>query len=218
MTETMRADLLGLGVPDSRLVCIPNGVRTVRTMPPRAQSSDGPIRLLFVGRLSTEKDPLLAVDVLAELQRTRTVATLTIIGAGHLQSAVLQRVRERGVQAAVSLHGAADAEQFLDQADVLLQTSHFEGMSNVLLEAMAHGLPFLTTARSAARQFVGAADRTAPGILLNTRNAADIARCIRERCVDPEVRAAMGRAGRSLVETSYSISHVAERYLEVFRR
>jgi glycosyltransferase involved in cell wall biosynthesis len=213
MSESMRTDVLQFGVPADRIISIANGVR--------AQALDVQRRgpepsLLFVGRLSDEKSPLLAVDTLSELHSLGYRWRMTMVGDGPMHSAVRERAKSRNLSGAVTMAGAVEAAPYFARADLLLQTSVFEGMSNVLLEAMAHGVPFVTTASSGARDFIECAASAPPGVVCETREPRVLARAIRELLADDASRSAMGETGRRLVRDRYSIERAAEAYLRSF--
>jgi glycosyltransferase involved in cell wall biosynthesis len=99
-------------------------------------------RILWIGRLERQKDPLLALDVIAAAKGLH----LTMLGEGSLRDRVEQHIRALGLQDRVILHGhVAAIEPFLAEADVLLITSRYEGGPAVAVEALAQGLPVVST-------------------------------------------------------------------------
>jgi glycosyltransferase involved in cell wall biosynthesis len=113
--------------------------------PPR---EDGPFRVLSVGRLDAEKNPLLLADVMAELVARGVDARLTVCGTGALSGALAERFAELGVADRAELRGhiALDDLRGLYRAsDALLHVSWTEGVPQVLLEAFAGGVPVVAT-------------------------------------------------------------------------
>ncbi|MGX1793244.1 glycosyltransferase [Microbacterium sp. NPDC055312] len=106
-------------------------------------------QILWVGRLESPKDPLLALEVLSELlRRTRQDWQLVMIGDGSLLSQVDASVRSRNLEERVRLLGAmtrAEVAAQLEQSTALLMTSRFEGSPVVLYEAMAVGTPVVAS-------------------------------------------------------------------------
>ena len=99
-------------------------------------------RILWIGRLERQKDPLLALDVIAATKGLR----LTMLGEGGLRAAVEQRIKALGLKDRVTLHGhVAAIGPFLAEADALLITSRYEGGPAVAVEALAQGLPVVST-------------------------------------------------------------------------
>ena len=110
---------------------------------PRLPRSDGPCRILWIGRLEKQKDPALALAVLAAMD---VPSQLTMLGDGALRASLKQRISAMGLGDKVTLAGhVSDVEFYLADADVLLITSHFEGGPAVAVEALAQGVPVVST-------------------------------------------------------------------------
>jgi len=104
--------------------------------------------LLFAGRLEGQKDPLLLVRALAALRERHPEAHLLIAGEGSLQAATRTELQALGIGTAAIFLGTVPREQvarLMHAADALLITSAFETGPTVGLEALASGLPVLTT-------------------------------------------------------------------------
>lgn len=134
--------------PHRRLAVItdPNVPDDAAVLPMRdRRQSGGPIRLLLIGRLEPQKDVPLALRVLEELQRQHP-ARLTVLGEGYLRPAVEADAAQLGLGDSVALPGfVPDIAAQLDQADVLLITSRYEGGPAVAVEALARGIPVVST-------------------------------------------------------------------------
>jgi len=158
-----------------------------------ARSWDGELRLLSVGRLSPEKNPLLLPEVLALLDdRWR----LEVVGEGPLRDAVAQRAAELGVAERFELagyvpNGAALWERYRT-AHAFLHVSFTEGIPQVLFEAQAAGLPTIATDVGGVRAAVGeSADLVPPD---DARAAAAAVERLR---TDVEHREQLVRVGRA---------------------
>lgn len=109
---------------------------------------DGPFRILHVGRLAEEKGQPLMVEAVGELRSRGHDVCLDIIGAGPLQSAIEETIERLGLQESVILHGAKGHDEIVDwyrSADAFCLPSFVEGVPIVLMEAMASGIPVVTT-------------------------------------------------------------------------
>jgi len=99
-------------------------------------------RILWIGRLERQKDPLLALDVIAATKGLH----LTMLAEGRLRRAAEQRIEALDLQDRVALRGHVETiGPFLAEADVLLITSHYEGGPAVAVEALAQGVPVVST-------------------------------------------------------------------------
>lgn len=110
--------------------------------------------IVAAGRLAEAKDYPLLIDAMA-LLRQRMPAKLFILGQGELEGAIRARIAERGLTDAVVLCGfQRNPWKFIAKADVFALTSHYEGFGNVLVEAMACGVPVVATASAGTRDIV----------------------------------------------------------------
>lgn len=122
---------------------VPDGTEVLAMRDRRA--GVGPVRLLLIGRLEPQKDVPLALRVLARL-RQRLAAQLTVLGEGYLRPRIEAEAARLKLADAVALPGfAPDIAAALDAADVLLITSRYEGGPAVAVEALARGLPVVST-------------------------------------------------------------------------
>ena len=169
-------------------VLVPNGVDTelfhsrptgdIESHPERDALGWGPgPHILVVGHLIARKDPLLALAAFAELHNTNPAARCWFVGQGD-QAEVLQRaIHERGLAQAVTLlgeRGPADLAQLYRAADVLLLTSRREGRPNVVLEALASGLPVVATDAGGTAELLAAG----PLDVVASREPAALARAL----------------------------------------
>jgi glycosyltransferase involved in cell wall biosynthesis len=165
---------------------------------PRDYSSE--LRILSVGRLDEEKNPLLLADVLALLQTDDARWRMIVCGEGELEGALASRLRELGVADHAELLGyVAMGEELLDlyrSCHALLHISWTEGFPQVLIEAFSTGLPVIATAVGGVRAGVGeAAMLIPPG---DPEAAAD---ALRHLVADANLRARITNAGAERART-----------------
>lgn len=119
--------------------CVVDGPDVIEPFPNRS-----PIRLVAVGLAIPRKDPLLAVDVLAELHRRGQDATLTWVGGGPLIEAGRQHALRAGVLEHVSFVGPVEPSQVrahLERAHLFFLPSHQENFFTAVAESIMHGRP-----------------------------------------------------------------------------
>jgi glycosyltransferase involved in cell wall biosynthesis len=92
--------------------------------------------------------------------------------------------------------------RFLSEIDVYAQSSVAEGLPNAVLEAMATGLPVVATAVGGTPEVVRSGET---GLLVPADDPAALAEALSFLLVRPDVRAAMGAAGRARVESQFSV-------------
>ncbi|WP_375477332.1 glycosyltransferase family 4 protein [uncultured Jatrophihabitans sp.] len=137
-------------------------------------------RLLWVARMDPAKDPVLAVETLANLGAEYS---LTMVGAGTLAEEPRRRAAELGVADRVDFAGVVPKDrvgELMRAHDVLLMTSHFEGYPRAVVEALACGLPVVSTFGGEPN---GLVSDGANGYRVEPRDPAALARAI-ERCAD----------------------------------
>jgi glycosyltransferase involved in cell wall biosynthesis len=174
-------------------------VRAADIAAPRDASGRGgaPFRLLSVGRLDPEKNPLLLADVLAELVRRGHDARLTVCGNGSQQDALAARAAELGVADRADLRGYVPLDELAPlyaEHDALLHVSWTEGEPQVILEAFAAGLPVVGTAVGGVSGQVGDA-----ALLVGPGDAAAAADAVARLIADPALAARLSAAGAERV-------------------
>jgi len=195
--------------PDVDIQVIPNAADTVRFTP--GAEADA-YTVLFVGRLIPRKrigDLLTAFRDVRERIRS---ARLVIVGDGPEADRLKAMARAMALEDAVRFTGGLHRDALPDlyrSASVFVLPSQHEGMSNALLEAMASGLPVVTTI-STPKLLDGNGVAVSPG------RPSQIAEALLRYGLDPELRRAHGRRSRELAEET-SWSAVAQWYLGVYR-
>lgn len=115
------------------------------------------VRFLTVGRLSPQKGLPDLISAFTGLLSEGYPAQLWIVGDGPERNYLTQMVRELGIEPHVTFFGWQPQDRlrdFYEACDVFVLASHYEGMANVLLEAMASGLPVISTEVQGARELI----------------------------------------------------------------
>jgi glycosyltransferase involved in cell wall biosynthesis len=143
--------LLELGIEPWRVRCIPNGL-AARASTERAAAraelglAEDDVAVGFVGRLCAQKDPLLMVRAFARTAARAPRAVLLMVGSGPLEGEAQAEARELGLGQRVRWLGARPGAEVMPAFDVFAMTSSYEAMPYVLIEALACGLPIVSTA------------------------------------------------------------------------
>jgi len=212
------------GYPRSRIEVIPNGVPA----PPCADRAQERLRIRqslgippeamvlgSVGRLVEVKGFELAIDALAQLPPGPGAPHLLLVGEGPRGEALQARARELGVAQRVHLAGRqSEIGPWLAAFDLFLNTSHSEGMSQSILEAMGFGLPLVVTDVGGNAGLVGGAEGC--GVVLNHRDPAEWAGVLRELAQDEGRRAELAQRARVRHQRDYSLEQMIERYAQLY--
>jgi glycosyltransferase involved in cell wall biosynthesis len=164
VSEGVRADLLTMGAPSDRVFTIHNPIEVDTSVPKKEDAlplvwreRPRPMRFLAVGRLKDAKDYPMMLDAFAHVLNRGIDAGLAIAGDG-VDRAKIERLlaSNPSFDGRVQLLGdVADPGALFAQAGLFLFTSKFEGFGNVLVEAMASGLPVVSTdCRSGPREIL----------------------------------------------------------------
>jgi glycosyltransferase involved in cell wall biosynthesis len=162
----------------------------------------GPIRLLAVGRLAPEKNPMLLLDALAMLHaRSPGRFRLTWVGDGELGPAVRKRVAELGMEQVVSLPGFVPVGEelmgYYRRCDLFVHAASTEAFGQVLVEAQANAVPIVATDVGG----VGAVlEQGRAGVLVPPGDPAALAGSIDRLVADDDRLHALVKRGRELAE------------------
>jgi glycosyltransferase involved in cell wall biosynthesis len=164
------------------------------------EGRSGPLRVLFVGRLVPEKGPLVLLDAVSRLPRGSV--ELRITGSGPLADQLATRIEELDLTGTVKLTGPLGQDELPAQygwADVFCLPSFAEGLPVVLMEAMATGLPVLST------RITGIPELVEDGVtgLLVTPGRADLVAGALRRLTDPDLRRELGRQAARRVQEDH---------------
>jgi glycosyltransferase involved in cell wall biosynthesis len=147
-----------------------------------------------IGNLTEKKDHNLLVRSFAEARRAFPHARLCIIGSGPLEDQLRRWVREAGISQVTALPGSRDdARELLPAFDLFALSSRFEGLSIALVEAMAAGLPALSTRVGGVPEVL---DGSGAGRLVPARDEHAFIAALRDLLADAHLREQMGGAAR----------------------
>lgn len=176
---------------DVPVAAIGNGVDCERfSVSGRAIDPQSP-RLLSVGRMSASKRMDVVIAAAEMLRRERPGLTLTLVGGGGMLEQVRRQVRTGGLESFVRVEGFVASErmaQVYRDHDILVTATMQEGMSNAMLEAMASGLPIVTTRCEGVAELVAE-----NGIVLDSADPSAMAEAV-SRAAEAAAHAAMSAA------------------------
>jgi glycosyltransferase involved in cell wall biosynthesis len=201
----------------SRLHVIPNGIDIVKFAPSR----HGRLKIRdelgiphdawvvgTVGRLAPEKDQALLVDAMAPLLSEGR--RLVIVGDGPEREALRARIGSLPAGRHVHMLGEReDVESILAALDAFALTSRTEGLPLVLLEAMATGLPVLSTAVGGIPDLL---EHRVTGLLAGAGDWAAFTSNLECLSMDGSLSRQVGEAGRREVHQRYSLDRMAREY------
>jgi len=202
-------------MPGIDVSVIPNGVDLRRFHPAAGRGADETLRLLTVGRLSNTKRIDRLIEAVAILRGQGRRVALKIVGGGPLETELRRLVTDRRLDAVVHIVGRAEGGRMpaiYRDSDVFVSASMQEGMSNAMLEAMATGLPIVTTRCEGVEELI--ADN---GMVLDDDSPRTIATAVAELADHREKTEGLSAAAVARA-AQFGWSAVAEKYLELYRK
>lgn len=197
-----------VGLPPGSVSTIHNGVLEVE-LPPAPAEPHAPV-LGSVGRLDEQKGYELLVEALPDLPG----ATAVVIGEGPLRAALEARAAELGVSDRLRLPGWSDeARGSLPTFDVFVLPSRYEGLPLSIVEAMLAGLPVVATAVGSVAEAV---EDGVTGFVVPPGDRAALVAALRKLLDDPELRLALGEAGRARARREFTARAMAARYERLY--
>ncbi|WP_431299767.1 glycosyltransferase family 4 protein [Tabrizicola sp. BL-A-41-H6] len=179
---------------------------------------DAPPRIAYVGRLARDKGAFAMIDILAQV-RDRS-AILDAIGpfTPQIRDAMDARVRRAGLSDRVKLQGPVrheDLPRRLAGATLfLIASTHPEGLSKAVMEAMAAGLAVVTYEFPGIRVLV---EDGVTGFVVPTRGVAQAAERVERLLGDADLRSRMGAAARDKLRRDFDPARVTAQWADLFR-
>ncbi len=209
VNEIQRARLESIGIDASKIVKIPCSVDipALRNRPKKKET----VTCLAVGRFVGKKAPLKLLEAFRIASRKNSRLKLRYVGDGPLFAPANQYVRDHGLEARAELLGALPHDKVLSlmhETDIFVQfsitdpvTGDEEGLPVAILEAMAHGLPVVSTFHAGIPEAVmdGISGR-----LVHESDISGMAEGILELSRDSEMRRSMGLTGRKSASERFS--------------
>jgi glycosyltransferase involved in cell wall biosynthesis len=215
--------VLDAGIRPERVVVIPNAIRVGRFEQPSAVSRQELYSLFprkprwivgAAGRLSTEKGFDVLIESARLVARDEPGVGFLVFGEGVLREELQQQIDRCGLTGTFVLAGfRKDLDSLTPCLDVLVMTSHSEGLPNVLLEAQAAAVPAVCTAVGGIPEVL---TDGLNGFLVADGDASAAAERILQLLRSEELRLEMGRRGREIVSANFSFEAQSRQYQSLF--
>jgi glycosyltransferase involved in cell wall biosynthesis len=228
LTESMAEELASVGLGATTVIPVPIDTRAFR--PPsaderaaardRLQIPGDALAIVFAGHLQVRKGVDRLVDAFARLLADGAGdARLVLVGGSRgapddVEPQLREQVRRLGIGDRVRFCGVVqNPREQLWASDVFVLPSLREGMPNSILEAMACGLACVAPPSASGPELI----TPETGIVPASNDPADLLAALRTLALDPERRAAMGRAAIEHMR-AYDIEHVTDAYESLYTR
>lgn len=219
---TTRSDLAymrELGYPEEHIHLIPNAVDVDFWAPnagrsPDCSKDDGEY-ILFVGVLNKRKNCELLVRAFGMVHSSRQSLRLVIVGTGPLETYIRALVEKEGIGSRVVFLKDIDnvgLRSLYQNAKMLVLPSTMEGLSTVMLEAMASGTPVIASAIPGARDVI---EHGINGFLFEPGSVSELANVIGYVLDSPEIACRVVRSARETVCEGFSWHRVGEQVADL---
>jgi colanic acid/amylovoran biosynthesis glycosyltransferase len=224
LSESMRARLIALGCPEQKVSVHHLGVRCdkIAFCPPELETGS-PVRLVSAARLVEKKGLEYAIRAVAHLRDEKFEVRFDVFGDGPLRGSLESLINELELREQVKLHGRATQPEVVRG----IQRSHIfvlpsvtasdgdeEGTPTAIIEAMASGLPVVSTRHSGIPEQI---EDGVSGLLVAERDALGLASALKELLQEPARWSAMGSAGRRRAEQTFDSRALASDLLSLYR-
>ncbi len=206
-------DLIQEGLPAHRLYTIPNGVDIEHFTPPVTGLHKKP-HIITVARLAKEKNQETLLCAFAHVVKSMPEAHLHMVGDGPLRHMLENLALELGINSHITFHGgSSQVKELLTKARVFALSSIDEGTPNAILEAMAMGLPIVSTAVDGIPAMV---QENKHGFLVPARDSKSLGEKLLHLLSTENLAEDMGAACRTHVVENYSLQLMARRHEAVY--
>lgn len=211
---------MNMRVRSNRVHIVHNGIQVsdelvdmARRRCEHARSAD---RVLFLGRLVGHKNVSCLLRAFGRIAAQRGEVMLDIVGDGPMRASLEHEAASLGLDGNVVFHGEQDVVlPFLERADMLVCTSHREGLSNAIMEAMCAGLPVIASNVGGNSELVLHGET---GLLFPADDDESLAAAILELLDSPEMRHSMGREGHTHMRRHHDPRRMASEIEQIYER
>lgn len=205
-------------VPKENVLVCPNGIKVGTTGIYERVENDVP-RLLFLSNLLESKGVFVLLDALKMLADKGLPFECTYVGAESKEidaGRLAEEVKRRGLGGRVSYLGRKTGEAKEEEyakSDIFIFPSYDECFGIVLLEAMSHRLPIVTTDEGGIPDLV---EDGVNGLISERKNPESLANCIETLLADPDLRCKMGEEGYRILQEKFTEDVFLRRICEIF--
>lgn len=224
-SKNMRKILMKYGCPPKKVIVHHSGIDVHQfSFKPREKPKDKKITILSVGRLVEKKGMEYLIDAFAKVRKKNSNVYLRIVGDGELRKKLKRKVRRLGLKKRIKFLGELTHEEVAKE----MQKSHLfvlaslkdkngnqEGIPNVIKEAMASGMPVVSTRHAGIPELVRDGES---GYLVSEKNSKALSKTLLKLVRRPHKWEKMGEVGREIVEESFNVHKQIDKLEAIYDR
>ena len=225
ISDETRTEALRFGVTPGRIQLIPNGVDSRQFYPAspderaaarRKLGLDCELLVLCVGRLVQPKNQAGLLEAWGAIgSGIRDGSLLVLVGDGPDWKELNRRAQGPDLAGSVYFAGSrSDVAVWYQAADVYVLSSHREGLSNTMIEALASGLPVISTPVSGSSILV---ESPPAGLVVDFGDVGMLARAMQCLMQDASMRKRLGENARVKFESNFSLEGLSEKIISLYK-
>jgi GalNAc-alpha-(1->4)-GalNAc-alpha-(1->3)-diNAcBac-PP-undecaprenol alpha-1,4-N-acetyl-D-galactosaminyltransferase len=169
-------------------------------------------KIVSVGKLYPQKNHKLLINAFCEIHKKYLDYSLHIYGEGPLRTELERQIENLGIGNAVFLHGNhADVHKRINDAEIFVLSSDYEGLSNALLEAMMMGIPCISTDCAGSDEII---TDEVNGILVPTGNKKKLVEAMEKLICNKKLAIAIAQKSKE-DSSSYGIKNVVNMWEKI---
>ncbi|MBU7583280.1 MAG: glycosyltransferase, partial [Nostoc sp. TH1S01] len=225
ISNSMKEKLLALGCKKDKIFVHRVGIDCSKFLfSPRYQPTDGVVKILTIARLIPKKGVEYGICAIANLIASGINVEYNVVGDGDLLPQLQQLIQDLNLTNKINLLGWKQQQEVINlirESHILLAPSitdekgDQEGIPTVIMEAMAMGLPVVSTYHSGIPELV---QNGISGFLVSERNVEQLAEKLKYLITHSELWVQMGQSGRQFVECNYNINKLNDRLIGIYQK
>ena len=201
------------GLHNDQIPIVYNGV-DIKNFYKKEKEIEG-ITLINVGRFSPQKNHILLIKCFYEVIKSNQDVKLVLVGDGECKDIIQKEVSRYRIADKIYFAGnVSNVEDYLAIADIFVMTSDYEGLPLSVIEAMAAGVPVISTKAGGVVELIQNQEN---GILVDVGDDKGIVEAIKELCNDSQKRKKMGKQARNSV-AKYSVENMIRQYEDLYEK
>jgi glycosyltransferase involved in cell wall biosynthesis len=209
-------NLVKYGYPTKKVYYLPNGIDTSSFLIKKNKQTNKKVIIVSIGRLVPAKRFDKLLKIVKGIKNNRYSFEVWIVGDGELRNHLIQLNKQLSLEKIVKFIGIRqDISNILKQADIFILTSDYEGMPNVIQEAMASNLPIISSCVGGIPALIS---HGVNGYLINPDNIEDFIYFTNKLINNKKLRRTMGKLNRKKIEDNFSLDKLGERLDYIYNR
>lgn len=206
-----KTNFVSKGFNEQKVIVIPNCFEHIRSYVKKEIKKT--VHIITVGRFVPQKDYETAIHAIAELKKSSPNIIFDIVGYGELENQIRGWIQDYGVEDCTNIYiNPSNISQLLDDADIYLSTSLFEGTSNSIMEGMNADLPIVATHVGDNGYLIHDGKN---GYLCNIQDWKVIKEKLAVLVQDSYLRDTMGKYSKKILYEGYSMDKFRMSYLRL---